>query len=43
MKIIYLYKSVNVNFGIIFKILPKFQELPSGNLNKTYLVNIFFA
>ena len=31
-KIIYLYKSVNINFFIAFKILSKFQESSCGKV-----------
>ena len=41
-KIIYLYKSVNIIF-LYINFLLKFENYHAGNLNKTYLVNIYFA
>ena len=42
-KIIYLYKSVNINFFIKFKIISKLQEISCRKLIRTYLVNTCFA
>ena len=37
----YLYKGVDVNFLITFKILSRLQELSYRKVNETYLVNLF--
>ena len=40
-KIIYLYKSVNVNFLLCLKIYQNFKRYYAVKLNKTYWVNTF--
>ena len=41
-KIIYLYKTVNINFFIIFKISSKFQELPCSKVKWNLFGEIYF-
>ena len=45
-EIIYLYKSININYFITFiyiRFYQNFKKNHLGKLNKTYLMNICFA
>ena len=38
-----MYKIVNINFLLYLKFYQNFKNYHAGKLNKTYLVNIYFA